>query len=231
MPQKIDVLVVAPHADDPEFGIAGTVAKWTQENKKVVYVICTNGDKGTGDFSLDPQELVKIREREQREAARVAGAMDVIFLGYPDQSLEDTSEFRKEIVRQIRIYQPDIVATTDPYRKYIWHRDHRITGQVTLDAIYPFARDHLAYPDLFAQGYLPHKVKELLTWGTDEPNYWSDITGTFETKIKALRCHESQIGGWDFTEFYQHMKKRAAADAQGQNFQLAEAFHRFEIWM
>lgn len=231
MTPKADILVIGPHADDPEFGIAGTVARWAQEGKKVVYVICTNGDKGTSDIDLAPEKLIKIREEEQREAAKVVGALDVIFLGFPDQSLEDTPEFRKEIVRQIRAYQPDIVATTDPYRKYLSHRDHRITGQVTLDAVYPFARDHLAYPDLFAQGYKPHKVKEVLTWGTDDPNYWSDITRTFEIKIQALRCHKSQIGNRDFPELYKHLRTKAAEDARGQGFELAEAFHRAEIWL
>jgi LmbE family N-acetylglucosaminyl deacetylase len=107
---------------------------------------------------------------------------------------------QKDIVRQIRL-PANTVATTDPYRHYIWHRDHRITGQVVMDAIYPFARDHLAYMDLFEQGLQPHKVKEVLTWGSDDPNYWSDITDTFETKIAALGCHKSQAGGRDVTGF------------------------------
>jgi LmbE family N-acetylglucosaminyl deacetylase len=231
MAEKMDAMVFGPHADDPEFGIAGTVARWTREGKKVAYIICTNGDKGTHDFNIEPRELVKIREQEQREAASVLGVKDVVFLGYPDQSLEDSSEFRKEVVRQIRIFQPDIVATTDPYRKYIWHRDHRITGQVVLDAVYPFARDFLAYPDLFRQGYQPHKVKEVLTWGTDDPNYWSDISATFDLKVAALRCHKSQIGERDFPDVYEWIKQRATESARGQTFTLAEAFHRTEIRM
>jgi LmbE family N-acetylglucosaminyl deacetylase len=228
---KVDVLVVGPHADDPEFGIAGTVARWTREGKKVVYVICTNGDKGTSNLKMAPQELVQIRRDEQLAAAKVLGVMDVVFLGYPDQGLEDTSEFRKEIVRQIRTYRPDIVGTTDPYRKYLWHRDHRVAGQVTLDAVYPFARDHLAYPDLLFQGYKPHKVKEVWTWGTDDPNYWSDITQTFDIKVEALRCHKSQVGGRDFQGIYDWIKERAAKAAKGRGFKLAEEFHRTEIWM
>lgn len=231
MAQKVDILIVAAHTDDTEFGIAGTVAKWTREGKKVVYVICTNGDKGTSDLNMNPKELSKIRAEEQREAARVLGVLEVVFLGYPDQGLEDTSEFRKEIVRQIRIYQPDIVATTDPYRKYLWHRDHRIAGLVTLDAVYPYARDFLAYPDLFAQGYQPHKVKETLIFPTDEPNYWSDITDTFEIKISALRCHKSQISENDFPGVYEWLKEMAMEAAKGRSFKLAEAFHQTEIWM
>jgi LmbE family N-acetylglucosaminyl deacetylase len=228
---KADLLVIAPHTDDGEFGIAGTVVNWVHQGKTVVYVICTNGDKGTGDLNLSPEELLKLREKEQWDAAKVLGVKDVVFLGYPDQGLEDTVEFRKEIVKQIRIYQPYTVATTDPYRKYIWHRDHRITGQVVMDAIYPFARDHLAYPDLFEQGYQPHKVKEVLCWGTDDPNYWSDITDSFETKITALHCHKSQVGSRDAHQLYEGLKTRAADTAKGHGFQLAEAFHRVEIWM
>ena len=228
--KKADVLIIGPHADDPEFGISGTVAKWTREGKKVAYVICTNGDKGTSDLKMDPRELVKIREKEQREAAKVLGVTEVVFLGYPDQELEDTAEFRKEIVRQIRIFRPDIVGTTDPYRKYIWHRDHRICGQVVLDAVYPFARDYLAYPDLFAQGYKPHKVKEVWTWGTDDPNHWTDITDTFDIKAKALSCHQSQVGGRGFSGVYDWIKQRATNVAKGRGFKLAEEFHRTEIW-
>ena len=159
------------------------------------------------------------------------GVKDVIFLEYPDQELEDTSDFRKEIVRQIRIFQPYTVSTTDPYRRYIWHRDHRITGQVTLDAVYPYARDHLAYPELIAEGLGPHKVSEILCWGTDDPNYWSDITETFETKITALSCHVSQVGNRDFNGLYEGLKARAVEAAKGQDFKLAESFHRIEIRM
>jgi LmbE family N-acetylglucosaminyl deacetylase len=228
---KADVMIIAPHTDDAEFGVAGTVAKWVHEGKTIVYVICTNGDKGTSDLGLSQAELAKLREKEQWDAARLLGVKDVAFLGFPDQGVEDNAEFRKAIVKQIRIYQPHTVATTDPYRKYIWHRDHRITGQVVMDAVYPFARDHLAYPDLFEQGYKPHKVKEVLTWGSDEPNYWSDITETFDTKIAALGCHKSQVGGRDAHQLYEGLKSRAADSAKGQKFKLAEAFHRVEILM
>jgi len=228
---KADALIVAPHTDDAEFGIAGTVCNWVHQGKVVVYCIVTNGDKGTSDTTLTPAELVELRQKEQWDAARKLGVADVAFLGYHDQELEDSADLRKDIVRQIRLYRPETVATTDPYRRYIWHRDHRICGQVVMDAVYPFARDHLAYPDLFAQGYLPHKVKEVLTWGTEDPNYWSDITESFESKIAALACHKSQVGRRDSHQLYLQLKSRATDMAKGQSFKLAEAFHRVEILM
>ena len=190
---QIDVMVISPHADDAEFGAAGSVALWTKNGKKVVYVICTNGDKGTTDRNVDPEQLARQRKSEQKKAADLLGVADVIFLEFPDQALEDNDEFRKQIVRVIRQFKPNTVVTTDPYRKYIWHRDHRITGQVVLDAVYPYARDHLSYPDLLEEGLEPHKVQELLFWASEDINYRVDITDTFEQKISALYCHESQI--------------------------------------
>jgi len=225
MAVKADVLVVCPHPDDAEFGIAGTVARWTREGKSVVYAICTKGEKGTSDRNLTPEKLARIREREQKAAARVLGVKEVVFLRYLDQSLEDTPEFRKEIVRLIRQFRPEIVAAPSPYRRYLWHRDHRITGQVVLDAVYPFARDHLAYPDLLAEGLEPHKVKEVWLWAGDETNHHIDITDTFDTKISALRCHKSQV---DIKEAEEWVREWAVAEAEGTSFKLAEGFYRAE---
>ncbi len=229
MSKQASLLVVAPHPDDAEFGVAGTVARLTREGKEVVYVICTNGDKGTSDVNMKPEVLAKIREKEQLAAAKVLGVKKVVFLHYPDQGLEDTAEFRKNIVRQIRTYCPEVVATADPYRRYIWHRDHRITGQVTLDAIFPYARDVHAYPDLMAEGLKPHHVKEVLLWGSEDSNYCSDITETFDIKIAALRCHESQLGERFASGLTDFLRERAKAAAKHGNCELGESFHRIEI--
>ncbi len=229
MAEQAQVMVVAPHPDDAEFGVAGTVARWAREGRTVVYVVCTSGDKGTSDTSMKPEQLARIREREQRAAARVLGVKKVIFLHHPDQGLEDTPEFRKEIVRLIRKYKPETVVTADPYRRYVWHRDHRITGQVTLDAVFPYARDFLSYPDLLEEGLQPHKVKEILFWGSEDPDYCSDITGTFDVKMAALRCHKSQIGNRSPAELEERLRERHRMMADGENFELAEAFHRAEI--
>jgi len=224
------VIVVTPHPDDAEYGVAGTVARWVREGKEVVYVVCTNGDKGTSDANLRPEELVKIRKEEQMAAARLLGVREVIFLGHPDQNLEDTPEFRKELVRLIRKYRPDIIVTADPYRRYIWHRDHRITGQVTLDAVFPYARDHLSYPDLIEEGLYPHKVKDVLLWASEDINYRSDITKTFHLKLAALRCHQSQVGHIPPEELETRLRQRLKEMARGETFDLAEAFHRVEVW-
>jgi len=178
---------------------------------------------------MKPEKLAKTREREQLAAAKLLGVREVIFLRHSDQTLEDTPEFRKELVRLIRMYRPETVVTADPYRRYIWHRDHRITGRVTLDAVFPYARDRLAYPDLLEEGLAPHKVREVLLWASEDPNYRSDITGTFDMKVAALRCHESQIGRVPSPELEKWLRQRQEEMAEGEDFELAEAFHREEI--
>jgi LmbE family N-acetylglucosaminyl deacetylase len=228
MNEQTYMMVVTPHPDDAEFGVAGTVLRLTREGKKVVYVVCTNGDKGTDDINMKPEELVKIRQKEQLAAAKLLGVSKVEFMGYPDQGLEDTHEFRKELVRLIRKYRPDVVVTADPYRKYMWHRDHRIAGQVALDAVFPYARDHLSYPELLEEGLQPHKVREVWLWASDDINYRSDVTDTFDTKMAALACHKSQVKDIP-PEMKDRMRDWARMHAEGEEFELAEAFHRVHM--
>jgi len=230
--KKADILVITPHPDDAEFGASGTVAKLTRQGKSVAYVVVTNGDKGTDDINVLPEGLAKIREKEQLDAAKVLGVTDVIFLRHSDQTLEDTPEFRKEIVRYIRIYRPEVVITADPYRRYVWHRDHRIVGRVVLDAVFPYARDVWAYLDLVKEGIHPHKVKEVWLWAPEDQdiNFRSDITETFSLKVKALSCHKSQIKEPFKSEIEKWLCRRAKDMAEGEKFKLAEGFHRVEIW-
>jgi len=81
--ESVQVMVVTPHPDDAEFGVAGTVARWVSEQKRVIYVVCTNGDKGTSDEGVSPEDLVKTRENEQTAAANLLGVKGVIFYVTP----------------------------------------------------------------------------------------------------------------------------------------------------
>lgn len=224
----IKVMVVSPHPDDAEIGAGGTIASWVKQGREVFYVVCTNGDKGSSDPNMTSETLAKIRQQEQREAAKILGVSEVIFLGYPDGGLEDTPAFRGEIVRLIRKHRPDVVLTTDPYRKYWWHRDHRITGTVTMDAIFPYARDHLSYPEHIAEGLTPHRVSEIYFWGSEEPDTFIDIGETFSIKLAALSCHVSQIG--QHAEMLkQRIEERDSKIGQNQGVPVAEAFRRVEL--
>lgn len=222
------VLVVTPHPDDAENGAGGTIAQWARQGRRVVLVVCTNGDKGTSDRSVRPADLAVLRAQEQRQAAAALGVAEVVFLDFPDQGLEDGSEFREKLVRQIRRHRPHTVLTMDPYRRYIRHRDHEVCGRVTMDAIFPSARDHLAFPEHLAEGLEPHAVRELYLWGTDEPDTFLDITDTFTVKMDALYCHASQMKR-PRAEREAETRARYAELGKRAGVGLAEAFKRIDI--
>ncbi len=229
MEHATPVLVVTPHPDDAESGAGGTIARWTKQGRKIVLAVCTNGDKGTSDRSVKPADLAALREEEQRKAANVLGVAEVVFLRLPDQGLEETSEFREMLVRQIRTHKPETVVTVDPHRRYIRHRDHFVCGRVTLDAIFPSARDHLAYPEHLHEGLEPHHVQEVLLWGSEEPDTFLDITDAFSTKMEALYCHASQMKQ---SREEREARWRARYEVVGKKIgtPLAEQFKRIQLW-
>ncbi len=221
-------MVVIPHPDDGEFGCAGTIAKWIRQGTEVVYVLCTNGDKGTSDPDMTSERLASIREEEQANAANALGVKQVVFLRHPDGELEDTREFREQLVRGLRRHRPEVVLCPDPFRRTFYlHRDHRICGQVTLDACFPYARDRLSYPEHEQEGLQPHKVATILLWGTDEPNTFLDITETIDLKVKAALCHIGQLGpSHQDGKFVWDWAKRTGEQA---GLDYAEAFRRIDF--
>ena len=193
------VLVVLAHPDDPEFFCGGTIARWIAEGREVFYCLLTRGDKGADEAGVDPLELARIREQEQRAAAAVLGVKDVLFLDNPDGGLVPDLALRGEVVRVIRQIRPDIVVTCDPTNffpsdRYINHPDHRAAGQVTLDAVFPASRSALYFPELLErEGLEPHKVQHVYVAGTIHPNTTVDVTQFIDRKGEALKEHRSQI--------------------------------------
>ena len=224
-------MVIFAHPDDAEIGSGGVVAKWVAAGCEVTYVLCTNGDSGTADRSLTPDELARRRANEQRAAADFMGVQNVVMLGYPDGELEDTREFLGNIVHALRRYRPHTVFVHDPYRMNgFQHRDHRKAGIATTDAVYPFARDHLHFPEHIARdGLEPHKVRELWYWGMDEPNVIVDVTDSIDKQIAALVRHESQMPGFNVgagESIGQRVKRNAADHATGYDFEYGAVFRR-----
>ena len=224
------VLVITPHPDDAEIWCGGTVAKWVASGADVHYLLCTDGDKGTDQLDIPPALLAQTREQEQILACSLLGVDDVIMLHHGDGELEDTREFRKQIVRQIRRVQPQIVLCAEPYRRNLaWHRDHRIAGQVTLDAVFPYARDHLHFEELWKEeGLEPHKTATILFWGTESADTYVDISDVMETKVKAVMVHRSQIGERPESEVIGFIQERAQNVGKdiAAPIQLAEAFRK-----
>ena len=227
------VLGVAAHPDDLDFGAGGTMARFAKEGADVYYLILTDGSAGSSDREVSPSELVALRQAEQRAAVSAIGGKGVEFLDYQDGKLEVTLNLKRDIVRRVRRIRPDVVVTFDPSmlyaagRGFINHPDHRAAGQALLDAVFPLARDHLAFPELLEEGCEPHITPTVLLVNFNEQNHYVDITATFDKKIAALAAHASQIP--DMPAVEQRMKKLAEMSGSAAGMKLAEAFVRIDL--
>jgi LmbE family N-acetylglucosaminyl deacetylase len=219
-------MAIFAHPDDVDFGCSGTIALWTKQGVHVTYCLITSGNKGTHDLKMAPERIAAIREKEQEEAGRRAGASEFVFLRHDDGETEVSMALRGEVCEQIRIHKPDLVFCPDPWRVYQMHPDHRVAGWAALDGVIA-ARDHLFFPEQLTNGLAHHRVSRVLMFGTADPNVWFDISSTMKTKIRALQAHESQIG--DFKRLAARMHAFAAATGNAWGLEKAEAFRFLEL--
>jgi len=235
LPKFQKVLVVSAHPDDPDFGAGGSIARLVDSGAEVVYVIVTDGSQGGEDPTQKDSELVAIRAKEQRAAAKVLGVKKVEFLGYKDGHLAPDLKLRRDIVRMIRKHKPELVITHIPGRVLDApmggsHPDHLAVGEATMAAVYPDSRNPRAFRSLLKQGFEPHEVKEVWIpfWTTGD--YLVDITPTLDRKIEALKKHKSQIAKpgrtWDFEKF---MRKRHRDVGKRGGYRYAESFKRITV--
>lgn len=222
------ILVILAHPDDPEFFCGATIARWAKAGHEINYLLLTCGDKGRNDQNSDipGDQFCSIRHKEERAAASVLGVNKVEFVDNLDGLLVPDLVLRREIVRQIRKAKPDILVTCDPqflFTPYgINHPDHRAAGQAVLDAVFPAAGNELFFPELLAEGLLPHSPKEVWVSLTNQPNVTLDVTATWDLKIKALKEHKSQIG--DPKIFEERMRSRRSELSNAENPRFEEKF-------
>ena len=221
-------MVVVAHADDAEYGCSGTVAKWCAEGWDVVYVMCTDGSKGSNDREMTQERLSAIRHEEQTNAGKVLGLADIAFLDHEDSMLQPTLELRRDIAREIRRHRPDVLICPYPVRTLQGpggHPDHLAAGEAALAAVFPTARDHMTFPELLEEGLEPHNVAEVWMMSHPEPDHWVDVTDHVDTAARALAAHASQVGG-PIEETIEMMKRWRRRRAIGTGLQYAEGFRR-----
>jgi len=225
-------MFIGPHPDDIEFSAGGTAAKWARNGCEVTYVLITDGNIGSHDRSLTAETLTKIRHEEQRAAAEVAGVAHCIFLGYPDGLLEPTLELRKQLVKLIRQYRPNVVVSSDPRSHfpsdtYINHPDHRAAAKAVVEAVFPASEMRLLYTEFEAEGIMPHKPNYVYIAGAPDANLFVDISEVIDLKIKALLQHQpSQFGDWDPGPM---VREWASESGKKVGYTYAERFRRLVL--
>src|ERR1051325_6869866 len=228
------ILCIAAHPDDIEFTIAGSVARWAREGRRVAFCLVTTGGAGTNEYTPSGEGLVPRREGELHEAARLLGVSHVTLLGYQDGVVEPTLGLRRDLTRVIRRERPDVVVCSDPTvryygNEYLNHPDHRAVASAALDAVFPSSETGAIFPELIAEGLPPHKVKQVLIAGSLDPDVFVDIAATLGAKCRALKAHRSQVGKGEWVD--QLLKAWALRDGKraGGGLRYAEAFKRMVL--
>jgi len=220
-------MVMVAHPDDADFGPAATAAAWIDAGSVGWLVCITSGDAGAEDPDTDPIDLAATRESEQRVAAAVVGYAGLSFLHQPDGAVANDLALRELLVREIRTFRPNAVLCNDP-EMIFWpdggvnHTDHRTAGMAAVDAVYPAARNPMAFPWLVREGLAKHAVQRLYLFWTEHANAWVDVSATLERKIDALRAHGSQISEPD--AMAERMRTWGAEEGARIGVAVAEAF-------
>ena len=222
-------LVFFAHPDDAEFMAGGSIIKWVAEGKEIVLCVVTNGANGSNDPAMARETLISSRMDEQREAAKITGVSDIVFLGYEDCMVEDSHELRRDMIREIRRHKPDIVIGPDPTMyffadQYINHPDHRKVGEALCAAISPGAPTLPIYrEELYDKGFEPHHLTAALFGMTGSPNFWVDIEDVLDKKIESVSVHHTQTPEFG-DQFSERMRMIANFSAEGSEHKYAEAY-------
>ena len=169
-------LALVAHPDDPEYGMAAAVAKWTSEGKRVVYALASSGELGIEGMAA--AEAGPLREGEQRASAAIVGVDEVEFWGFPDSNIRNTPELRAAIAETIRRVGPQVVLSL--YGGAEWapgkpnQRDHMEFAAAVLDAYDSLGDDAPRW--LFENG--PH------------PTHAVDVTEQIDVAVNSLAAHE-----------------------------------------
>lgn len=181
----LDVLVFSAHPDDAELAMGGTVALLSKNNIKVGLIDLTKGELGTRG---NP-------ETRQREAFNAAIILKVSLrenLEIPDGNIQPSKENLLKIIMTIRKYRPTIVFA--PYFNDR-HPDHIDASHLVKRAVFYSGLSKIRTFDkeVPQQHFRPDKLFYFMQTYTFEPSFIVDISETFEQKMKAISCYETQF--------------------------------------
>lgn len=223
-PGVVRALVVGAHPDDAELFAGGAVAAWCTEGAHVELLVLTDGRLGSWDPAVAPDEVARARAEEAEAAAKTLGVARMRLGRFPDGGLAACLPDATALVaRTIREVRPDVLVAHDPWRLYELHPDHRAAGTAACDGMIA-AQEAFGLGPAATERLAPHRTRELWLAGGDHPNHFVDVAATFERKLDALACHESQlerVEGW--RERVREWNARIGAE---RGHRLAEAFRR-----
>src|SRR4051812_5565991 len=179
----LDALVVAPHPDDAELGMGGTIVRLREQGWKVGILDLTSGE---------PTPLGST-ERRAAETAAATEALGVTWrenLGLPNRSLEPSLVHRRALAAAFRRTKPRVLFA--PYWEDA-HPDHGAATKLVEDARF---WSKLSKSDIPGEPFHPARIFYYFSVHlriVERPSFLLDITDQLDAKLEALRCYRSQL--------------------------------------
>ena len=217
------ILCIQPHYDDNDIAAAGILKRLQQNGAQLFYLTVTNDLQGVLDASLSDAEAALALRHDQFAAGGIVGVQEQYWLGYPDAGEYDYFNLRRDILKYMRMIRPDLVFTPDPWLTYEAHRDHIQTGLATAEAVLFTGLPRIASSDPAVDAaYKGHNILGVAFYYTREPNEILDITSTWEAKLSALRCYETQFTPQGLDELFMALEFKSQQVCAGRDFQHGE---------
>jgi LmbE family N-acetylglucosaminyl deacetylase len=217
------VLCIQPHYDDNDIGTGGTLARLAQAGTELLYLTVTDDLMGVIDAPLSTEAAQQALKRDQFAAGKIIGVQEQYWLGYPDAGEYDTFAMRRDLLKYIRLLQPDLVFAPDPWLTYEAHRDHIQTGLATAEAVIFSGLTRIASSDPAVDAsYEGHNLLGVAFYYTREPNEIMDVTSAWEAKLAAVRCYETQFNSEGMEELVMALEFKSRQVSQGKDFEHGE---------
>jgi len=217
------VLSIQPHYDDNDIGAGGTLARLAENGAGIFYLTVTNDLMGVLDASLSTDAAEQALKRDQFAAGKIIGVKEQFWLGYPDAGEYDYFAVRRDLLKYIRLLQPDFIFVPDPWLTYEAHRDHIQTGLAAAEAVLFAGMTRIASSDPAVDAaYQGHSIYGVAFYYTREPNEIIDVTSTWETKLSAVKCYKAQFNSDGMDELVMALEFKSRQVAMEKDFEHGE---------
>ena len=217
------ILCVQPHYDDNDIAAAGILTQLQQNGAELFYLTVTDDLMGVVDNALSNEDAAQALQRDQFAAGQIVGVKEQYWLGYPDAGEYDYFAVRRDLLKYIRMLQPDFVFTADPWLTYEGHRDHIQTGLATSEAVMFAGLTKIASSDpTVDSAYQGHDIRGIVFYYTREPNYIANISSTWESKVASVRCYDAQFSSQEMDQLVMALDAKSKQVASGQEFERGE---------
>ena len=217
------ILCIQPHYDDNDIAAAGILTQLARNGAELLYLTATDDLMGVVDTSLSDEDAAVALRRDQFAAGSIIGVKEQHWCGYPDAGEYSYFDLRRDFLKYIRMLKPDFVFAPDAWLTYEGHRDHIQTGLAAAEAVMFAGLTKIASSDpAVDEAYESHSIHGIALYFTREPNYIADITPTWDEKVVAMRCYETQFDPDGMGQLVAALDKKSKQAAAGQSFERGE---------